>query len=60
MLVDDARGNYSSDMIYSDLNIHRLESLPRTQPRREVDVAITDASEEGAPSGFFFDAESSC
>ena len=48
MLIDDAQGNYVSDEIYSDLNIHRLESLPHTQPHREVDVAITDASEEGA------------
>ncbi|KAG8213376.1 hypothetical protein J3R82DRAFT_11870 [Butyriboletus roseoflavus] len=46
VLTDDARGNYVSDDIYSDLNIHRLESLPRTQPHRDVDIAITDAGEE--------------
>lgn len=47
MLIDDAGGNYASDKIYSDLNVHRLESLQYTQPHREVDIAITDASEEG-------------
>ncbi|KAF8126989.1 hypothetical protein EV363DRAFT_1298377 [Boletus edulis] len=47
VLIDDARGDYVSDRIYSDLNIHQLESLPHTQPYREVDAAITDASEEG-------------
>ncbi|KAF8440498.1 hypothetical protein L210DRAFT_982316 [Boletus edulis BED1] len=47
VLIDDARGDYVSDRINSDLNIHQLESLPHTQPYREVDAAITDASEEG-------------
>lgn len=47
MLIDDAGGNYVSDKVYSDFNIHLLESLPRAQPHREVDVAIADASEEG-------------
>lgn len=48
VLIDDARGNYVSDKIYSDLNIHQLESFLPTQPHREIDIAITDASEEGA------------
>ncbi|KIK96926.1 hypothetical protein PAXRUDRAFT_825456 [Paxillus rubicundulus Ve08.2h10] len=47
VLIDDAQGNYASNEIYSDLNIHKLESLPRTQPHREVDLAIANAGEEG-------------
>ncbi|KAG6374463.1 hypothetical protein JVT61DRAFT_4506 [Boletus reticuloceps] len=47
VLIDDARGDYVSDRINSDFNLHQLESLPHTQPYREVDTAITDASEEG-------------
>ncbi|KAF8837258.1 NAD(P)-binding protein [Paxillus ammoniavirescens] len=47
VLIDDAQGNHGSNEIYSDLNIHKLESLPRTQPHREVDLAIANAGEEG-------------
>ncbi|KAF9223841.1 NAD(P)-binding protein [Gyrodon lividus] len=47
VLMDNALGNYASDEIYSDLDIHKLECLPKTQPHREVDLAIADAGEEG-------------
>ena len=47
VLIDDARGMYASDTIYSDLDIATLASIPRTQPHREVDLAVIDADNEG-------------
>jgi hypothetical protein len=52
VLIDDAQGNHASNEIYSDFNVHKLESLPRTQPNREVDLAIADAGEEGRLHSF--------
>ncbi|KAF9236710.1 hypothetical protein BU15DRAFT_89011 [Melanogaster broomeanus] len=46
-LIDNAQGNYASAEIYSDLDIHKLESLPETQPHRDVDLTIADAGDEG-------------
>ncbi|KAF7327868.1 NAD-P-binding protein [Mycena kentingensis (nom. inval.)] len=47
VLSDDARGMFASSTIYSDLNINQLESLPPTQPHRDVDLAIVDADLAG-------------
>ncbi|KIJ67094.1 hypothetical protein HYDPIDRAFT_128710 [Hydnomerulius pinastri MD-312] len=47
VFIDNADGNFASDEIYSDLDLHKLEALPRTQPHREVDLAIADAGKEG-------------
>lgn len=47
VLTDDAIGKYASEIIYSDLDIPLIESLPLTQLHREIDVAITEAGKEG-------------
>ncbi|KAF5341809.1 hypothetical protein D9611_001566 [Ephemerocybe angulata] len=47
VLIDDARGMYASDTVYNDLNISQLESIPSTQPHRNVDLAIVEADTEG-------------
>ncbi|KAG1882321.1 hypothetical protein F4604DRAFT_1743478 [Suillus subluteus] len=47
VLMDDAAGNYATDKIYSDLDIPMIESLPKTQPHREVDIEIVAAGERG-------------
>jgi hypothetical protein len=38
---------YATDIIYSDLNIPQLESLPITQPHRTVDITVANADKEG-------------
>jgi hypothetical protein len=45
--MDQADGNFIADEIYSDLDIPKIESLPKTQPQREVDIAVVAADEEG-------------
>lgn len=47
VLIDDAAGNYATDEIYSDLDIPMIESLPKTQPHREVDLEVIAADKEG-------------
>ncbi|KAG1882313.1 hypothetical protein F4604DRAFT_1743472 [Suillus subluteus] len=47
VFIDDAAGNYATDNIYSDLDILMIESLPKTQPHREVDIEIVAAGEKG-------------
>jgi len=47
VVIDDAVGNYATDKIYSDLNIPMIESLPKTQPHREVDLEVVAAAEQG-------------
>ncbi|RDB25814.1 Uncharacterized protein C2A9.02 [Hypsizygus marmoreus] len=47
VLVDDAQGMYATKTIYSDLDIEKLESLPPTQPHRDVDLAIVAADTQG-------------
>lgn len=47
VLIDDARGMFATNTIYSDLNIPQLESLPESQPHREVDLALVEADGEG-------------
>ncbi|KAG6918636.1 hypothetical protein DXG01_012755 [Tephrocybe rancida] len=47
VLVDDANGMHSTSDVYSDLDLKKLESLPESQPHRNVDLAIVDADNEG-------------
>ncbi|KAJ8585976.1 NAD(P)-binding protein, partial [Rhizopogon salebrosus TDB-379] len=47
VLIEQADGNFIADEIYSDLDIPKIESLPKTQPHREVDIAVVAADEEG-------------
>ncbi|KAG0697656.1 hypothetical protein DFH29DRAFT_944933 [Suillus ampliporus] len=47
VLIDDAAGNYATDKIYSDLDIPMIESLPKTQRHREVDLEIIAADKQG-------------
>lgn len=42
-----AYGKHTTDVIYSDLDIPLIETLPLTQMHRDVDVAIVEASKEG-------------
>ncbi|KAJ7919226.1 hypothetical protein B0H13DRAFT_1868747 [Mycena leptocephala] len=46
-LADDAKGMFSSQTIYKDTDIAQIETLPATQPHRNVDLAITDADTQG-------------
>ncbi|CDO74490.1 hypothetical protein BN946_scf184979.g45 [Trametes cinnabarina] len=46
-LVDDARGMYATDVIYSDLNVEQIKSIPPTAFHRDVDLPIMQADEEG-------------
>jgi hypothetical protein len=52
VLTDDAHGMFSSDKIYSDLNVAQLETLPETQPHRLVDLALVKADKGG--KNFYF------
>ena len=47
VLVDNAKGMFATNTIYSDLNIPQLESLPDSQPHRLVDVTLVKADSEG-------------
>ncbi|TFK72944.1 NAD(P)-binding protein [Pluteus cervinus] len=47
VLMDDAQGMYASPTIYSDMDVPQLESLPSSQPHREVDLEIVNADKQG-------------
>ncbi|KAG2136811.1 hypothetical protein BD769DRAFT_385148 [Suillus cothurnatus] len=47
VFIDNAAGDYATDKIYSDLDIPMIESLPKTQPHREVDIEVVAAGEKG-------------
>ncbi|KAF9266645.1 NAD-P-binding protein [Marasmius fiardii PR-910] len=47
VLCDYANGMYPSKNIYDDENVAQLESLPPSQPHRNVDLAIIAADKEG-------------
>ncbi|KAG1898945.1 uncharacterized protein F5891DRAFT_1190131 [Suillus fuscotomentosus] len=47
VLADNAAGNYATDKVYSDLDIPLIETLPKTQPHREVDIEVVAADEKG-------------
>ncbi|KAJ7885496.1 NAD-P-binding protein [Mycena olivaceomarginata] len=46
-LGDRAKGEFSSQTIYNDLDIAQIETLPATQPHRNVDLAIVEADRQG-------------
>ncbi|KAJ7776299.1 hypothetical protein B0H16DRAFT_1672331 [Mycena metata] len=46
-LGDGAQGAFSSETMYSDLDIAQIETLPVTQPHRNVDLAIVEADSQG-------------
>ncbi|KAK0484823.1 hypothetical protein IW261DRAFT_1331042, partial [Armillaria novae-zelandiae] len=46
-LTDNARGLHSTDVVYSDLDIPLFETLPPSQPHRNVDLAVIAADTEG-------------
>jgi nucleoside-diphosphate-sugar epimerase len=49
LLVDDAKGHYLSETIYSDNNPAGIDALPDTAMHRDVDLAIVAASREFGP-----------
>jgi hypothetical protein len=38
---------YATDVVYSDLDLKQIESLPDTQLHRNVDLFIVDADKQG-------------
>ncbi|KAI0737098.1 NAD(P)-binding protein [Daedaleopsis nitida] len=47
VLTDDARGEYVTDTIYSDLNVEQIKSIPATALHRNVDLLVFDADTQG-------------
>lgn len=47
VLTDNAAGDYATDKVYSDLDIPLIETLPKTQPHRKVDIEVVAADEKG-------------
>ncbi|KAH7928228.1 NAD(P)-binding protein [Leucogyrophana mollusca] len=47
VLVDDAGGMFATDTIYDDINVEQLETLPDTQPHRNVDLLVIEADKQG-------------
>ena len=47
LLVDDARGEYPTETVYSDLNVAQLKAIPPTAFHRKVDLLVIGADEEG-------------
>jgi hypothetical protein len=45
--MDDANGMYVSDVIYSDINVQQIESIPESAIHRNVDLQIVSADSEG-------------
>ncbi|KAF8555770.1 NAD(P)-binding protein [Imleria badia] len=47
VLTDDAKGMYAYDTIWDDMNPDQLETLPDTQPHRNVDLLVLAADKQG-------------
>jgi len=47
VLIDDAMGMFAYDTVYNDCDADRIETLPPTQPHRNVDLEIVKADQEG-------------
>ncbi|KAI0360218.1 NAD-P-binding protein [Trametes cingulata] len=47
VLTDDARGEYATETVYSDLNVEQIKSIPPTALHRNVDLAIMEADAQG-------------
>ncbi|KAI0331859.1 NAD-P-binding protein [Cubamyces sp. BRFM 1775] len=44
--IDDARGEFASETVYSDLDIPTIEALPPSAPHRPVDLLVVAADAE--------------
>ncbi|KAI0920653.1 hypothetical protein AcV5_010335 [Taiwanofungus camphoratus] len=47
VLMDDARGMYATDVIYSDMDVAQIESIPPAAIHRNVDLAVIEADQQG-------------
>ncbi|KAG6884879.1 hypothetical protein C0993_007544 [Termitomyces sp. T159_Od127] len=47
VLIDNADGQYAGKDVYSDFDLKKLESLPDSQPHRDVDLRLVDADNQG-------------
>ncbi|KAF9474242.1 NAD(P)-binding protein [Pholiota conissans] len=47
VLTDNAGGEHTTDVIYDDSNADQIETLPVTQPHRNVDIELERADAEG-------------
>jgi len=47
VLTDKATGDIATDVIYDDLNVEQIESLPDSQLHRNVDLELLRADKEG-------------
>ncbi|KAI0738076.1 NAD-P-binding protein [Daedaleopsis nitida] len=47
VIVDDARGEYVTDTVYSDLNLEQIKAIPETALHRPVDLLVFEADTEG-------------
>ncbi|KAL0573562.1 hypothetical protein V5O48_008395 [Marasmius crinis-equi] len=47
VLVDDALGEYASDVIWEDENVAQLDSLPPDAPHRAVELEALSADQQG-------------
>jgi len=47
VLADNAAGDRTTDTIYDDSNPDQIETLPDTQPHRNVDLELINADKEG-------------
>ncbi|KAI0661779.1 NAD-P-binding protein [Cubamyces menziesii] len=45
--IDDARGEFVSEKVYSDVDISAIEALPPSAPHRPVDLLVVAADTEG-------------
>ncbi|KAI0767992.1 hypothetical protein BD413DRAFT_614675 [Trametes elegans] len=47
VLTDDARGEFASETVHSNLNVEQLKSIPPPTLHRNVDVLVVDADTQG-------------
>ncbi|EKM80125.1 hypothetical protein AGABI1DRAFT_57587 [Agaricus bisporus var. burnettii JB137-S8] len=53
VLVDDAAGLRTTDVIWNDADPDQIEQLPPTAPHRDVDLEILQADKEGYVRAYF-------
>ena len=51
-LIDDARGMYVTETIYSDTNVEQIKSIPYEAFHRNVDSLVMEADQEGYIRGY--------
>ena len=47
MLTVDSKGLEATDEVYDDMNPDQIETLPDSQPHRDVDLEIINADKQG-------------